>query len=68
MSAGPLATGVSVCVYQPALSLRASSPPLCGAAPFPRSAAAAPSRAASSAHVLAAAAVSRKKSQDLDVF
>lgn len=54
--------------YQPALSLRASSPPLCGAAPFPRSASAAPSRAASSARVLAAAAVRGQKPQDLDVF
>lgn len=57
--------------HQPALSPRASSPPLCGAAPFPRSACAAPSRAASSARVVAAAAVSGREasgSQQSDAF
>lgn len=48
-------------VYEPVLSPRASSPPLSGAAPFPRSASSAPSRAASSARARAAAAVGREE-------
>lgn len=50
-------------VHEPALFPRASSPPLCGVAPFPRSVSSAPSRAASSAHVLAAVAVGRTFTQ-----
>lgn len=49
---------------KPVLSLHASSPPLCGAAPFPRSASSAPSRAVSSARVLAAAAARQKQEQE----
>lgn len=45
--------------YEPVLSLHASSLPLYGAAPFPRSASSVPSHAVSSAHALAAAAVRR---------
>lgn len=48
-------------MYEPVLSLHASSPPLCGAAPFPRSASSAPSHAVSSARALAAAAVRKKR-------
>lgn len=51
-------------MYEPVLSLHASSPPLCGAAPFPRSASSVPSHAVSSARALAAAAVRRTEAQE----
>lgn len=60
----PYSSGLSCDATVPALSPLASSPPLYGAAPFPRSASSAPSHAASSALALAAAAARRRKNNE----
>lgn len=56
---------VSCVFFLPALSQRASAPPLGGAAPSPRTSSSVPALAASSAHAPVVVAVTRLTSQSL---